>query len=376
MRCLTENMVVELVEGLMAAGEKERIHDHLGECGRCRELVSAVARLVRPDDGNGAANELTRQGSAPGWLPRGSSVDRYVVLEQVGAGSAGAVYAAYDPDLDRRVALKLLRTPADGGDGDASQEGEDGRRAILLREARAMARLSHPNVVTVHDVGLAGGAIFVAMEFVAGHTLREWWEARERTWGEIRDVFLAAGRGLAAAHRAGLVHRDFKPDNVLIGGDDGRVLVTDFGLARLLEQVGEDEAIAAPTAEPGALRMTRTGAIIGTPAYMAPEQLRGGAADALSDQFSFCVAMFEAIHGQRPFDGGSLEELRDAVVEGRRRPVAPRKGLPAAVPRALERGLAAEPAERFASMEDLSPSWPVGRASAAGCSSSAAWPPW
>ena len=162
-------------------------------------------------------------------------------------------------------------------------------------------------------------------------------------------MFLAAARGLAAAHRAGLVHRDFKPDNVLIG-EDGRVLVTDFGLARLVEQA-EDDAIAAH-AEPGALRMTRTGAIVGTPAYMAPEQLRGEPADALSDQFSFCAALFEAIHGERPFDGCSIEELRDAVVEGRRRPVSPRKGLPAAVPRALDRGLAADPAARFASMED------------------------
>jgi tetratricopeptide (TPR) repeat protein len=352
MRCLTENTVVELVEDLLAAGEKERVHDHLGQCGRCRELVSAMARLVRPD-GSGAAHDSSRQGlAAAGWLPRGSSVDRYVVLEQVGAGSAGTVYAAYDPDLDRRVALKLLRTPAEiaGASEDIARTNGEGRRAILLREARAMARLSHPNVVTVHDVGLADGAIFVAMEFVAGHTLREWREARERSWPEIRDVFLAAARGLAAAHRAGLVHRDFKPDNVLIG-EDGRVLVTDFGLARLVEQV-EDDATAAD-AEPGALRMTRTGAIVGTPAYMAPEQLRGEAADALSDQFSFCAALFEAIHGERPFDGRSIEELRDAVVEGRRRPVSPRKGLPAAVPRALERGLAADPAARFASMDDL-----------------------
>ena len=143
MRCLTENTVVELVEDLLAAGEKERVHDHLGQCGRCRELVSAMARLVRPD-GSGAAHDSSRQGEAAGsWLPRGSSVDCYVVLEQVGAGSAGTVYAAYDPDSDCRVALKLLRTPAElaGPSEDIASTNGEGRRAILLREARAMARL-------------------------------------------------------------------------------------------------------------------------------------------------------------------------------------------------------------------------------------------
>jgi len=352
MTCLTENMVVELVEGVLDAAERASVHTHLHQCGRCRELVSAVARL--DDRVEGSVASATGAPPMTGWLPRGTAVDRYSILEQVGAGSAGTVYAAYDPDLDRRVALKLLRTASEPDETGARGSTDEGR-AALLREARVMARLSHPNVIAVHDVGVTEAGVFVAMEFVSGHTLREWREERERSWAEIRDVFVAAGRGLAAAHGAGLVHRDFKPDNVLIGRE-GRVRVTDFGLARLLapEEIDEPAALPPSPASPDSLwRLTRTGAFVGTPAYMAPEQYLGRPADALSDQFSFCVALYEAAYGQRPFEGRTLEELREAVVEGRARPPASRAGLPAALARALERGLAPDPADRHPSMDAL-----------------------
>jgi tetratricopeptide (TPR) repeat protein len=375
MECLSENLVVALVDGALDPAERARAHAHLHRCGACRRLVSAVARLSDP----GEAGPLLTTPSGGGalapeetWLPRGTAIDRYVILEQVGAGSAGAVYSAYDPDLDRRVALKLLR-PSEPDAGDEARDADEmgaederaGRRAALLREARLMARLSHPNVIAVHDVGSAESGVFVAMEFIAGSTLREWLEAEERPWSAISAVFVAAGRGLAAAHRAGLVHRDFKPDNVLIDRDGG-VRVTDFGLARFTSLAAE-EPRAADADEPRARdadgprgpdetwawRLTRTGAVVGTPAYMAPEQFLGRPADAASDQFSFCVALYEAVHGARPFAGGSLDELRGAVLAGRARPIEPRGGGPAGLARVLERGLAVDPAARFPSMDAL-----------------------
>src|SRR3954453_18295126 len=164
-------------------------------------------------------------------LPRGSAVGRYVVLERIGSGGMGVVYAAYDPELDRKVALKLLRPDRAGAVGEAALR--------LQREAQAIARLSDPHVVAVYDAGTLGEQVFVAMEFVEGRTLREWLKAEPRSWSEILKAFLAAGRGLAAAHDAGLVHRDFKPDNVLLGGD-GRVKVADFGLARPVGEADPD----------------------------------------------------------------------------------------------------------------------------------------
>jgi tetratricopeptide (TPR) repeat protein len=257
-------------------------------------------------------------GSVPGAesLERGATVGRYVVLDRIGSGGMGVVYAAWDPELERRVALKLLRPERFGNEPD---------RLRLLREAQALARLTHPNVVAVHDAGTFGDRVFLAMELVEGRTLRQWLAEGGRSWREILALFLAAGRGLAAAHAAGLVHRDFKPGNVLIGRD-GRARVVDFGLARAL---GEPEA-------------ADWGFVQGTPAYMAPEQGRGASADARSDQFSFCVSLHEALFGELPFaDDGSPR----GAFAGTRAPRWLRE--------ALRRGLRTPPEERYPSMDVL-----------------------
>jgi TolB-like protein/Tfp pilus assembly protein PilF len=271
----------------------------------------------------------------------------------------GVVYAARDRQLDRVVALKMLRavTP---GDDPASQQQR------VLREARAMARLAHPNVVAVHDVGVLDGLVFVAMEFVEGDSLSTWLRASPRGWPEVLAVFLAAGRGLAAAHAAGIVHRDFKPDNVLIG-KDGRVRVTDFGLARLAAAPPGAAPAAAGPDRPDPGRSIGTGALVGSLAYMAPEQMRGQAVDHRSDLYAFCVALWEALFAARPFAGETFEELDAAIRQGEPRRPKPRRGLPAPIVRALRKGLSADPDDRFDSMEALLSRLEHGR-SAAGTS--------
>jgi hypothetical protein len=283
-------------------------------------------------------------GPAPA-LQRGDLVGRYVVTGPLGRGGMGAVYAAYDPELDRKVAVKLLHA----GAGQAAEA-----RARLLREAQALARLAHPGVVAVHDVGALGDRVWLAMEFVAGQTLAAWQRERPRRWQEVLGVFRRAGEGLAAAHAAGLVHRDVKPDNVMVGAD-GRVRVMDFGLAR----AGQPEPAARPRDALADRRprprgaVTRTGALMGTPGYMSPEQWLGEPTDARTDQFSFCVALWEALHGERPFAGATPPELMHAVLEGRRRPPPPGRRVPAWLRRALERGLAVDPARRWPAMRPL-----------------------
>ena len=277
--------------------------------------------------------EVPRPGSpgAAEGLDRGATVGRYVVLDRIGAGGMGVVYAAYDPELDRRVAIKLLRP-----DRFSSEAG----RLRLLREAQALARLTHPNVVAVYDAGTFGDRVFVAMELVEGETLRQWLGEGPRSWREVLDRFLPAGRGLAAAHAAGLVHRDFKPENVLLGRD-GRVRVADFGLAKALADAEEEPPGEA--AEPGeGTPLTEWGVVLGTPAYMAPEQLRGIAADARSDQFSFCVALYEALYGERPFEEGGVVKEAPAGTK-----------VPGWLRAVILRGLMASPEERYPTMDDL-----------------------
>jgi tetratricopeptide (TPR) repeat protein len=285
-------------------------------------------------------------------VARGEHIARYVVLEHVGAGGMGVVYAAYDPELDRKVAIKLLQ----GDEGES--QGSLGR-ARLLREAQALARLTHPNVVAVHDVGTWQGRVFVAMEFVHGTTLGRWLAARPRSPREIVGVFVQAGEGLQAAHTAGLLHRDFKPDNVMIG-EDGRVRVLDFGLARTagatpldVEPTGPDGRDRSDRGSRLDSRLTRTGAMAGTPAYMAPEQHRGGELDARTDQFSFCVALWESLCGERPFGGNDRISLVLAVCSGQRRAIPASVSIPPRWRRALERGLSVAPEDRFASMAEL-----------------------
>jgi eukaryotic-like serine/threonine-protein kinase len=279
-------------------------------------------------------------------LPVGTRVGRYVVIGLEGEGATGIVYAAQDPELQRKVALKLLR----GGPVASSGEPQEER---LRREARALAQLSHPNVLMIHDVGVFGERIFIAMEYVEGQTLARWIDQEPRPWREVLARFIAAGRGLAAAHAAGLVHRDFKPENVLLGGDD-RLRVADFGLARVAAQPPPPGRASPDQGEhPSDETLTATGAIVGTPLYMAPEQHLGQVADARSDQFSFCVALYLGLFRQRPFAGDSLESLADSVLEGQLRDPPPDTRVPLKIRRALERGLSVSPEHRFPSMDAL-----------------------
>ncbi|HET9988568.1 MAG TPA: protein kinase, partial [Kofleriaceae bacterium] len=276
-------------------------------------------------------------GDAPD-IPRGTEIGRYVVLDPLGSGAMGVVVSAIDPTLDRKVAIKLVK--ADRGGGTVGQQR-------LLREAQAMARLSHPNVVPIYEAGTFEQRVYLAMEYIAGTTLADWL-ATPHPAKEIIEAFVAAGRGLAAAHRAGIVHRDFKPANVLVARD-GRVRVADFGLATAPE-------LRAQTSPPPIelqpdLGMTATGAILGTPTYMAPEQHRGTVATAKADQFAFCVALWEALRGELPFEGAEYAVYAENVLNGRVRSTG--KPLPAKVEKALRRGLSVEPDARFASMEVL-----------------------
>jgi tetratricopeptide (TPR) repeat protein len=315
-------------------------------------------------------------------LERGASVGRYLIVDQLGAGGMGVVYKAFDPELGRTVALKLLKTE----DG-ASQTS----RERLLREAQALARLSHPNVVAVHDVGTLGGDVFVAMEFIEGQTMRAWLKEKPRSQRAVIDVFVAAGQGLAAAHRASLVHRDFKPDNVIVG-NDGRVRVLDFGLARdahteekpgaappaadrPLDQTSATRVLAGssdpPAPEPASAPaaddwvsaegtrdrllspLTHAGTVMGTPRFMPPEQYMGQAVDERADQFSFCVSLYFALYGQFPFAGTTPEEYEGNVLHGRIDEAPSAAKAPRWLREVLVRGLSVQPEARWPSMDAL-----------------------
>ncbi len=300
------------------------------------------------------------QPSSPA-LRLGTRVGRYLLEDVLGRGGMGVVYAAHDPELDRRIAIKLVRTrTVDGSAG----------RARLVREAQAMARLAHPNVIAVFDVGTVGDDVFIAMELSTGGTLRA--HQRDRGWDEIVRAYVQAGRGLAAAHAAGLVHRDFKPDNVLVGAD-GRLRVTDFGLVRAADAPsGASAAVVAEAVRPSSSSssgasavsavasssssasssLTEVGSVMGTPTYMAPEQMVAGELGPAADQFAFAVALWQALHGASPFVAEELAARRDEILAGTRR--APtNRAVPARIQRALERALAGEPSARWPSLTAL-----------------------
>ncbi|MCP4658070.1 MAG: serine/threonine protein kinase [bacterium] len=286
--------------------------------------------------------------AADGIHSRGAVFGRYRVLSLLGQGGMGNIYAAYDPELDRKVALKVLRQEALGRKkGEAAQ-------LRLIREARAIAKLNHPNAVRVYDVGTVGDQVFVAMELIEGLTLAQWLEIEPRPWREILRIFLEAGKGLGAAHAAGLVHRDFKPSNVMVTLD-GQVLVLDFGLARapMATETPDSEEEESPRSPAMNTPTTLTGEASGTPAYMAPEQFRGTGADARADQFSFCVALYKALHGEPPFEGDTLPELRRAIEKGEVREPSAKTRVPSWVRRALLRGLDADPEARYVDLKDL-----------------------
>jgi eukaryotic-like serine/threonine-protein kinase len=291
----------------------------------------------RDDGGEEAQTAGLEELENAGRLSAGTAVGRYLILDAIGTGGAGYIYSAYDSQLERKVAIKILHA-AEGGSSQGRLQGQE----RLLREAQAMARLNHPNVVAVHDVGVHDERVFMAMELVDGGTLRQWLaspelarrppRARRR---EVLALFIGAGRGLAAAHAAGLVHRDFKPDNVLLRAD-GRPLVTDFGLVRT-----------------DAERAARSEVVMGTPGYMAPEQYLAEPTDERTDQFSYCVSLYEALYQSRPFARPSLTEAREATLAGVP-PDPPRGGdVPAWLRRVIVRGLAVKPDDRWPSMAAL-----------------------
>ena len=292
---------------------------------------------VSPSD---EAPTRAEAGTIEAFAP-GRQVGRFILLREIGRGGMGSVFAAYDETLDRQIALKVVR-PSPG-----ATEG----LARLLREARALARLAHPNVVAVHDAGEFSGHVFIAMELVQGETLRTWLRAEKRPWRAIVAIFVQACRGLAAAHHAGIVHRDFKPANVIVGAD-GRVRVLDFGLARgAIERARDAASEGGARPSSGLDASTIAGAISGTPAYMAPEQLCGGPIDARTDVFAVCAALHEALFGRRPF-GETLAE-RQAALADPRPPSPPRGDAPAWLRAEVLRGLAHDPAQRHASMDAL-----------------------
>jgi serine/threonine protein kinase/tetratricopeptide (TPR) repeat protein len=349
--------------------------------GNTPSQAAAEARTVTATQGDPS-------GPQPAVFTRGTSVDRYTILERLGAGGMGEVYSAYDGKLDRKVALKLLL------------HGGKEYEARLVREAQAMARLSHPNVVGVFDTGTVGDRLFLAMEFVQGRTLRAWRRETRRTFDQVLRVFLEAGRGPSAAHAAGLVHRDFKPDNVLVS-DGGQVKVTDFGVVRAADEGPVDPGIRQlarrlssrpPAPSPSSLdampdipRAARTpqippsaatpdmlhsapppstesllsqpvtelGTMVGTPGYMAPEQYLCTVIDARTDQFAFCASLYEALYEQKPFAGKGMVELAESTVLGQPRPPPKNTHVPMRIHRVLLRGLANDHAARYPSMQAL-----------------------
>ena len=348
MNCLDPNQASELVDGVLDRDQSLAIEAHVADCSECRGLLAALVSgsdnpiepalsPARPP------SQLDKAASPSAFLSAGQALGRFVIEEPIGRGGMGVVYRARDPELDRPVALKLVRFDYSG---DRAEEA----RARLLREARAMAKLSHANVVTVYEVGTHQGHVFIAMELLAGETLQQWVRAEQRDPEQIAEVFAGAGRGLAAAHDAGLVHRDFKPANVIVDAA-GQAVVLDFGL---VSGEGETIAIAGPDHEDddsgsvASSSLTRTGVQIGTPAYMAPEQHRGESIGPKSDQFAFGICLYQALAGAHPFPGDNVGEVRARVLAGGAPPLSGK--VPARIRRAVARALELDPRDRWPSM--------------------------
>lgn len=358
MECPDENALVAMIEGDLDPAEREAVDAHIDTCPTCAALVIELAHVLTPDDPDAAPT--------PKVAPAQAGHADYTLGELLGHGGMGMVYAARHEALERRVAIKLLR--ADMSDPDM--------RAVyterLLREARVVASLSHPNIITIFDVGLwRADQVFLAMELIEGDTLRGWLKAAPRGWREVLGVYKQAAAGLSHAHQRGIIHRDVKPENMLIGRD-GRVRVTDFGLARAQAAPRMMGSAPGPLGPPASglrtgLRrlptdapqvssvsgLTRTGDIMGTPAYMAPEQHLGADVDEAADQFALCVAIWEALCGQRPFAGESRQALSMEVCAGRVQPTPPDVEAPAALFDVLRRGLSPAPRSRWPSLDAL-----------------------
>ncbi len=373
MECLDANDVQNLMAGALDLGARATVLGHLDTCEDCREVLSITASDVSrqslapfhagldatlapegleatalPDIGLQATqaasvvpNDLlatpVMRASTAKPVTQGKRLGRFTLVDRLGAGAMGVVWCAEDPKLGRNVAVKVLR------------RADAGLTERLVREAQSMAQVNHPNVVTVYEVGEAeDGTMFIAMELVTGQSLRGWQTKTKRTVPALVAAYIAAGRGLAAAHAAGIVHRDFKPDNVLVG-DDGRIRVTDFGLAAAKPGEGGPPS----PAHISDVNLTTSGSVLGTPAYMAPEQFTSGNVDSRTDQFNFCVALYEALYGVRPFDGKTFIELGDNVKSGRILPAPETARVSEALREILLRGLSVKPGDRFATMNDL-----------------------
>jgi eukaryotic-like serine/threonine-protein kinase len=300
--------------------------------------IDVDCRAVKPDPSTIAttgavtpelADTVSQDGAVPGPAPERARIGRYRVIHRLGEGGMGVVWEAIDPELERRVAIKVLRDTRSVAPGDAR----------LRREAQALAKLTHPNVVSVYDINAdAEGELYIVMQLVEGTTLAGALKTSPSR-AQLLEWLVQAGRGLAAAHAVGIVHRDFKPANILVGSD-GVVRVSDFGLARASH--------AVDTGDDGELKISR--GMAGTPAYMAPEQFLGGPLTAATDQFAFCVTLWEALWGEHPFPGDSVTTIREAVLAGKHRELPP---APRRLQKAIARGLAVSPGDRFASMEEL-----------------------
>jgi serine/threonine protein kinase len=377
MECLDANVVQDLMSGALDAGQREGVLGHLDACEDCRELLGITARETLRDQlanqpaahvastapagnplrvldetapGSTLGNAALADTVAPDLLAtpamtarsatepptQGRKLGRYTLVERLGAGAMGVVWRAEDPTLGRQVAVKLLRRQ------------DESLTERLVREAQSMAQVNDPNVVTVYEVGTGvDGSTFIAMELVSGESLRKWQTKTRHPIPRLVQAYVAAGRGLAAAHAAGIIHRDFKPDNVLVG-EDGRVRVTDFGLA-----AAKPSASGHIPRQISDVNLTTSGSVMGTPAYMAPEQFLGGNVDPRTDQFNFCVALYEALYGERPFEGATYSELADHVCEGRVKPEPAGSNVSRALRAIVLRGLSVKPGDRFATMDEL-----------------------
>lgn len=290
----------------------------------------------------GEAQASTGALESPVHRADAATIGRFLLLRKLGEGGMGEVFSAYDEQLDRRVAIKLLH---------ASYASEEGRKR-MLREAQALARLAHPNVVTVYEVGEVDGDVFVVMEHIEGKTLADWQAEAPRSAHEIIEVYLMAGRGLSAVHAAGMMHRDFKPMNVMID-KAGRVRIVDFGLAHargtVIPAEGERKSSSRVLESP----LTEDGGIVGTPAYMSPEQFMGEPLDARTDQFSYCVSLYQSLYGAHPFRSEKPGAVIVPALAGHAKPPPSRNDVPERIAGALLRGLSRDPALRYETMDAL-----------------------